>query len=635
MTATQDTHEPVTAARDYAGDRPASRHRATGAAPGRGRAALGRQLTALAVVPPACAALLGILAFAVLLHASHRSQPLQGRTLAAVLVLGLLLLVVVVGGFVWAGRVARSANAAVEIVRVPVPVPAPQPAPVAAPIAAAPAPEPVGADKGVFVHLSHRLQSLVHRQIQLLDTLENDVEEPDLLKGLFGVDHLATRMRRHAENLAVLGGAVPRRQWTKPVSVMEVLRSAVSETLDYARVQVIARTPGSLNGYAVADVIHLLAELVENATTFSPPDTKVVLRTQAVTAGLVIEIDDRGLGMSQPEYDRLNALLREPAEISVRELLEGARIGLYVVAQLARRHQIAVKLQTNITGGTQALVVLPKSLLAADPREISAGLSAPASAAPVPAQAPPPAQAPAQPAHATPAPVPVPVAAAGDPRQQIEMRQPMEAAPAQNAAHLTADLSDAPPPTGRPVYGIDGALPAPRRAPGAPGMNPAQANPAQVNSVHTNSAHMNPAPLNPQQGQPRPTASDPQGFGAPSGMLPMDSMRPGQQPQPGLSGYGPSGSPASSVPDPRRPPLPRRRPQEHLAAPLSQSASNPVDRVGEGLTPNLMADFRRGLALGATDPQNTADPRNATETHSATETHGGRPHEHPPTQEGH
>lgn len=635
MTATQDTHEPVTATRDYAGDRPVSRHRATGAGSGRGRAALGRQLTALAVVPPACAALLGILAFTVLLHASHRSQPLQGRTLAAVLVLGLLLLVVVVGGFVWAGRVARSANAAVEIVRVPVPVPAPQPAPAAAPqapvaAAAAAAPEPVGADRGVFVHLSHRLQSLVHRQIQLLDTLENDVEEPDLLKGLFGVDHLATRMRRHAENLAVLGGAVPRRQWTKPVSVMEVLRSAVSETLDYARVQVIARTPGSLNGYAVADVIHLLAELVENATTFSPPDTKVVLRTQAVAAGLVIEIDDRGLGMSQPEYDRLNALLREPAEISVRELLEGARIGLYVVAQLARRHQIAVKLQTNITGGTQALVVLPKSLLAADQREIPAGLPAPAPA-PVPAQTPTQAPVHAQPAHPAAAPVPVAVSASQAPMSSAgaqvgEPRQPMEAAPAVSAANPAAILDDAPPPTGRPVYGIDGALPAPRRAGGAPAVNPAHMN----NAAHPNAAHMNPA-----QAQPRLAAADPQGFGAPSGSLPMDSTQPGQQPRPSLSGYGPSGSPASSVPDPRRPPLPRRRPQEHLAAPLSQSASNPADRVGEGLTPNLMADFRRGLALGATDPQNAADPRNSTEPHSATETHGGRPHEHPPTQEGH
>lgn len=580
MTATQDTHEPATGARDIAGDRPASRHRATGAPAGRGRAALGRQLTALAVVPPACAALLGVLAFAVLLHASHRSQPLQGRTLAAVLVLGFLLLVVVVAGFAWAGRVARSANAAVEIVRVPVPVPAPpqrapaaQPAaPVAGPMSAPPAAAPVSADKGVFVHLSHRLQSLVHRQIQLLDTLENDVEEPDLLKGLFGVDHLATRMRRHAENLAVLGGAVPRRQWTKPVSVMEVLRSAVSETLDYARVQVIARTPGSLNGYAVADVIHLLAELVENATTFSPPDTKVVLRTQAVTAGLVIEIDDRGLGMSQPEYDRLNALLREPAEISVRELLEGARIGLYVVAQLARRHQIAVKLQTNITGGTQALVVLPKALLAPDPREISAGTSAPVSApVPAPAQAPAPAPAPVPAQAVMPAPVPVPVPAA------------VSSAPQAPVAPIMAGLDDAPPPAGRPVYGIEGALPAPRRPSIPPAVN---------------------APSSSPQGLPQ---------------------------HPGVTGYPAPGSAAAMPPpDPRsRPPLPRRRPQEHLAAPLAQTASNPVDRVGEGLTPNLMADFRRGLALGATDPNNVNG------LNSASEPHGGQPHEPPPNQEGH
>ena len=603
MTATQDTHEPATGARDIAGDRPASRHRATGAASGRGRAALGRQLTALAVVPPACAALLGVLAFAVLLHASHRSQPLQGRTLAAVLVLGFLLLVVVVAGFAWAGRVARSANATVEIVRVPVPVPAPPQraavaapaAPIAAPNSAALAAAPVSADKGVFVHLSHRLQSLVHRQIQLLDTLENDVEEPDLLKGLFGVDHLATRMRRHAENLAVLGGAVPRRQWTKPVSVMEVLRSAVSETLDYARVQVIARTPGSLNGYAVADVIHLLAELVENATTFSAPDTKVVLRTQAVTAGLVIEIDDRGLGMSQPEYDRLNSLLREPAEISVRELLEGARIGLYVVAQLARRHQIAVKLQTNITGGTQALVVLPKTLLAPDPREISAGSSAPASApAPTPAPTPAPVAQPSPGQSVAPAPVPVPASVSS------AAQAPVSRVDAPSSANAVSGFDDAPPPAGRPVYGIEGALPAPRRP----------SNPSAVNAPPpvAPAPSMNPAP--PHYG---PAASGPQG--------------PPQQS--GVAGYPPPGSAAMPPPDPRsRPPLPRRRPQEHLAAPLAQTASNPVDRVGEGLTPNLMADFRRGLALGATDPHSSSDP------HSAIEPLGGQPHEPPPNQEG-
>lgn len=618
MTAAQNTHEPVTAARDIAADRPASRHRAGAAPSTRGRAALGRQLTALAVLPPALAALLGIIAFAVLLHASHRSQPLQGRTLAAVLVLGLLLLVVIVTGFVWAGRVARSANAAVEVVRIPVPVPAQPPAPTAhtanagagagagasppvrsamaaAAAAAMDSTGPVAADRGVFVHLSHRLQSLVHRQIQLLDALENEVEEPDLLKGLFGVDHLATRMRRHAENLAVLGGAVSRRQWTKPVSVMEVLRSAVSETLDYARVQVIARAPGSLNGYAVADVIHLLAELVENATSFSPPDTKVVLRTQAVAAGLVIEIDDRGLGMTQPEYDRLNGLLREPAEVSVRELLEGARIGLYVVAQLARRHQVAVKLQTNITGGTQALVVLPKTLLAADPREITG--------APGQAHEPTPAQVQSSMPAPPPVPEPAPMPAAAQARAIAAAPVP---APMPMPAPRIAGFDDAAPPTGRPVYGIDGALPAPRRA---PGQQPNNA-PAPQNRP--------PMPPGAREYAPAPNPVNP------------DALMPSPSP------LAPSGDPSRPSADPRtRPPLPRRRPQEHLAAPLAQAASDPADRVGEGLTPNLMADFRRGLVLGATEPHNSIPkPHSIPEPHSATEPHGGQPHEHPPTQEG-
>ena len=121
----------------------------------------------------------------------------------------------------------------------------------------------------VFVNLARRLQSLVHREIQLLDELENEVEDPDLLKGLFHVDHLATRIRRHAENLAVLGGAVSRRQWSRPVTVTEVLRSAIAEVEQYPRVKLVPPVDGTLRGHAVADVIHLLAELVENATVFS------------------------------------------------------------------------------------------------------------------------------------------------------------------------------------------------------------------------------------------------------------------------------------------------------------------------------------------------------------------------------
>jgi signal transduction histidine kinase len=222
-----------------------------------------------------------------------------------------------------------------------------------------------GADQrvAVFVNLGRRLQSLIHRAIQKLDELEHQVEDPDLLKGLFFVDHLATGVRRQAESLAMLGGAVSRRQWSNPVSMYTVLRSAVAEVEQYARVKVVQPIDGTLRGHAVADVIHLVAELIENATTFSAPETQVTLRAQSVAAGLAIDIQDRGLGMPMEEQQRMNDLLASPGKIDIGELLKDGRIGLYVVAELARRHGIAARLQTNIYGGTDAVVVLPQRLL--------------------------------------------------------------------------------------------------------------------------------------------------------------------------------------------------------------------------------------------------------------------------------
>ncbi|MER7925419.1 ATP-binding protein [Streptomyces sp. NPDC096057] len=215
----------------------------------------------------------------------------------------------------------------------------------------------------VFVNLARRLQSLVHREISILDELENEIEDPDLLKGLFHVDHLATRIRRHAENLAVLGGAVSRRQWSNPVSMTEVLRSAIAEVEQYSRVKLVPPIDGTLRGHAVADVIHLLAELVENATVFSAPHTQVLLRVNLVTSGLAVEVEDRGLGMPAGEQSRMNALLTDPDQVNVASLLADGRIGLFVVSQLARRHGIHVRLQTNIYGGTQAVLVVPQALL--------------------------------------------------------------------------------------------------------------------------------------------------------------------------------------------------------------------------------------------------------------------------------
>jgi len=215
----------------------------------------------------------------------------------------------------------------------------------------------------IFVNLARRMQSLVHREIEMLDDLEAKVEDPELLKGLFTVDHLATRMRRQSESLAVLGGSASRRQWTRQVTMHEVLRAAVAEVEQYSRVKVVPPVEGVLRGAAVSDVIHLIAELVENATKFSAPRTQALLRAQLVTAGVAVEIEDRGLGMVPADLRRMNTLLSEPGGIDIDELLRDGRIGLYVVSTLAQRHGVRVQLQGNIYGGTSAIIVLPTPLL--------------------------------------------------------------------------------------------------------------------------------------------------------------------------------------------------------------------------------------------------------------------------------
>ncbi|MFW6691928.1 ATP-binding protein [Streptomyces sp. MAR4 CNX-425] len=214
----------------------------------------------------------------------------------------------------------------------------------------------------VFVNLARRLQNLVIRSLDELDGLEKRVEDPDLLHGLFQLDHLVTRLRRQVESLAILGGAVPRRI-SRPMPVNAVLRSAVSEVEDYGRVKLVPPMTGVLQGGVAPDVIHLIAELVENAAGFSPPDTKVELRVEPAAAGLVVEIDDRGLGLQSDTQDRMNTLLSRATPQAVDEQIKDGRIGLLVVAHLARRHRIPVQLQRNVYGGCRATVLLPNALL--------------------------------------------------------------------------------------------------------------------------------------------------------------------------------------------------------------------------------------------------------------------------------
>ncbi|WP_406111661.1 nitrate- and nitrite sensing domain-containing protein [Kitasatospora purpeofusca] len=216
----------------------------------------------------------------------------------------------------------------------------------------------------VFVNLARRSQVLLHRQLTLLDTMERRAEDPAELEDLFKVDHLTTRMRRHAEGLIILAGGSPGRAWRKPVRMVDVVRAAVGEVEDYARV-IVRPFPGTgLLGSAVADVTHLIAELVENAAVFSPPSTQVTVQGEVVAHGFALEIDDRGLGLSEQLLAGINERLAVEQEF---DLADTDRLGLFVVSRLARRHGIRVHLRPSSYGGTTAVVLIPRELLAEAP----------------------------------------------------------------------------------------------------------------------------------------------------------------------------------------------------------------------------------------------------------------------------
>ncbi len=212
----------------------------------------------------------------------------------------------------------------------------------------------------VFRNLARRNQSLLHRQLAQLDGMQRKATEPEVLEDLFRLDHLTTRMRRQAEGLIILSGAAAGRAWRKPVPFLDVVRGAVAEVEDYTRVTVLPMPNAALTGSAVADIIHLLAELVENATTFSPPNTKVTVRGGVVGRGYAVEVEDRGLGLSEADRADINARLEDPPEF---DLADSDRLGLFVVGQLAVRHNIKVSVHRSPYGGTTAVVLIPRSLI--------------------------------------------------------------------------------------------------------------------------------------------------------------------------------------------------------------------------------------------------------------------------------
>ncbi|WP_227982367.1 nitrate- and nitrite sensing domain-containing protein [Nocardia spumae] len=220
--------------------------------------------------------------------------------------------------------------------------------------------------RAVFLNIAHRSQIVVHRQLEILDEAERRQEDPTLLETFFRLDHLATRERRNAENLIILGGGEPGRQWRRPVPLVELVRSAIGETLDYARVRAHRMPQVFIVGNVVADLIHLLAELVDNATSFSPPQSRVEVNGNVVGKGVALEISDQGMGMPADELERANEMLRNPPDFGVATLSANSRLGLFVVAQLGARHGITVRLSESDYGGIRAIVLIPTAVVAAE-----------------------------------------------------------------------------------------------------------------------------------------------------------------------------------------------------------------------------------------------------------------------------
>jgi hypothetical protein len=215
----------------------------------------------------------------------------------------------------------------------------------------------------VFLNIARRSQTIVHHQLQVLDSAERAVDNPDQLQLLFQLDHSTTRERRNAENLIILGGGQLARQWRNSVSLVEIVRSAVAEAEQYTRVT-IARVPDVLvDGQAVADLVHLLAELVDNATSFSPPGSPIEVRGNPVGKGVVVEVEDQGLGIEADRREDLNKMFRDPPDFGIMALLDDPRVGFFVVARLAHQHGIRVSLTESTYGGVRAGVVIPSALI--------------------------------------------------------------------------------------------------------------------------------------------------------------------------------------------------------------------------------------------------------------------------------
>ncbi|HEV3464872.1 MAG TPA: nitrate- and nitrite sensing domain-containing protein [Actinomycetota bacterium] len=212
----------------------------------------------------------------------------------------------------------------------------------------------------MFLNLARRSQSLIERQLEVIDELEDSGSDTQVRAGLAELDHLATRRRRNAENLIILSGSEPARRWRGPIDLTEVVQASIGEVKEHTRVEILPLDQVRLAGHAAADVMHLLAELIENAVTFSAPGTKALVAGQSIPAGYLLAIEDQGLGMTDEQLVKVNERLAKPPDV---DFALAKMLGFFVVTELASKHGIKVQLRHSWYGGITALVLLPRQLV--------------------------------------------------------------------------------------------------------------------------------------------------------------------------------------------------------------------------------------------------------------------------------
>ncbi|WP_344271360.1 sensor histidine kinase [Actinomadura napierensis] len=419
--------------------------------------------------------------------------------------------------------------------------------------------------RDVLLSLARRTQTLVHRQLTMLDSMERrrDIEVKEL-EELFRLDHLATRMRRNAENLIVLSGALPARGWRSSVPMIDVVRAAVGEVEDYTRVTVLPFGPVELAGRAVGDVTHLLAELIENAVTFSPPDTVVQVGGHLVANGFAIDIEDRGLGMTDEKLAEINARIEDPPDFNLQSSVQ---LGLFVVSKLAERYGLRVSLKRSAYGGTTAVVVIPKELVVEDGDRVR-----------------------------------VPATAAATTRNGLEVRRPTAVGAGRTTGGTATLTTGGTGPQQQPSGPALVAVPPPASEPAA--LGPAASEPTAFESTAFEppaSGGGGPEPGLPDgqdappADEPRSHAGDPSTPSGASGGHPDPTQPEDQPPVPDIS-TTPSG-------------LPVRVPQANLAEPLRTDepvvAAEPDEPDDPGRSPEeiqrIMGSYQRGTRQGRSD----------------------------------